>query len=272
VKTEATLNSPGQRAKPGAKRRFLWVIGVGALIGLFVSCSSLQRAVIAPPTIPGATFVGNGQCELCHEDTVKEFAFSPHARLHVPGMDDGSSGCEACHGPGSKHVDEGGGKGVFIVNAGKHPEACLNCHLEKQAEFSMPFRHPVMEGKMSCSSCHDPHGGDIMKPAGQALARVNDTCMSCHREQSATHVFEHEALREGCVTCHAVHGSTNKKMLVENNNNLCLKCHAQLQTADGTIEIGDSGGHSSRTNVGTCWSSGCHDAVHGSNMNSHLRY
>jgi hypothetical protein len=51
---------------------------------------------------------------------------------------------------------------------------------------------------------------------------------------------------------------------------LCLKCHAQL-AAPGTIVMGDFS-HTTRLMEGTCWSAGCHTAVHGSDINPHLRY
>ena len=50
---------------------------------------------------------------------------------------------------------------------------------------------------MNCIQCHDPHGMDIMKPAGGlALSRGNETCAQCHREEARPMVFEHPALRE----------------------------------------------------------------------------
>jgi DmsE family decaheme c-type cytochrome len=158
-----------------------------------------------------------------------------------------------------------------IVNPGKSPQACYRCHFDKEAEFSLPYRHPLGEGKVTCASCHDPHGADSAKSPALAMARVNDTCRECHREQTLPRAFEHEAMREGCTTCHAVHGSINPKLLTENDSNLCLKCHAQRQAAGG-VWIGTSN-HSGRFAVSSsCWTAGCHTAVHGSNINSHLRY
>jgi predicted CXXCH cytochrome family protein len=115
---------------------------------------------------------------------------------------------------------------------------------------------------------------DIMKPQrGLALARLNETCAPCHREQSRPVVFEHEALREGCTVCHNPHGSINAKMLVERDANLCLKCHAQIAGPDAGNElfIGKVP-HSSYLRRGTCWSAGCHTAVHGSNINAKMLY
>ena len=97
---------------------------------------------------------------------------------------------------------------------------------------------------MNCVQCHDPHGGDIFKPAGGlAMARQNESCAQCHRDQTRPFVFEHPAMREGCATCHNPHGSINHKMLVESDPNLCLRCHAQVQGASrsaGQIYIGNT--------------------------------
>lgn len=250
------------------------LIVVTSVAIVFISCATIQRVVAPPPEIPGAKYVGMDTCALCHEKHVKDFKLAPHARLSLPGEGErveGQQGCEMCHGAGSLHVDAGTAK--FIINPRKDPEGCFRCHLEKSAEFSLPFHHPVKEGKLSCTACHDPHGADIHKSKGLFLTRVNDTCASCHREQSRPHVFEHEALREGCTTCHNVHGSINAKMLTERDNNLCLKCHAQvaLPNTSGITFIGKFD-HTPFLRQGTCFSAGCHDAVHGSDVNSHLRY
>jgi hypothetical protein len=60
-------------------------------------------------------------------------------------------------------------------------------------------------------------------------------------------------------------------MLTERNATLCIKCHFDSQTEkDGSF--GPSGGHLTRLKQGTCWSAGCHEAVHGSNTNVELRF
>lgn len=240
---------------------------------LIVSCATIDMKYVIPPTIPGAEFVGMDGCADCHEKEAKNFARAKHARIHVKdGELAGLSGCESCHGPGSKHVDaDDKDKKATIVNPGKSSSECFRCHFDKEAEFNLPHRHPVVEGKMTCSDCHDPHGPDSKKPAGLAITRVNDACAECHREQARPHIYQHEALRDGCTVCHDVHGSINKKMLVQNDANLCLQCHAQVPTASGKIQIGGRD-HTSFLSRGTCWSAGCHTGLHGSNIDSHLRY
>lgn len=255
----------------------LWVLSALSFVAFLVSsCSTVEQSVIEFPLVEGATFVGNQSCSECHTNYTRVFALSPHARFHSGRTESGDiTGCESCHGPGSKHVAAGGGRGNFIVNPGKDPTACFQCHLETHAEFHLPQHHPLLEGKMNCTQCHDPHGMDIMKPAGGlAMARVNESCSQCHREQSKPVIFEHEALREGCTTCHSPHGSINKKMLVQQDANLCLRCHSQNQgvfAGTGKIYIG-ARDHTEFLKRGTCWTSGCHTAVHGSNVDVQLKY
>lgn len=252
------------------------LVGIGLAGVLVSSCSSIDTPGVAPLEIEGATYTGNQACYDCHTNICRVFPVSPHGRIHQTGLKmAGQSGCESCHGPGSLHIAAGGGRGKFIINPGNDPSACFRCHLEVHAQLDLPQHHPVLEGKMNCVQCHDPHGRDIMKPkGGLAMARLNQSCSQCHRAQVRPFVFEHPALREGCLVCHAPHGSINAKMLVEADPNLCLKCHAQEQgigVKPGEIFIGKVP-HAAFLHQGTCWSAGCHAAVHGSNMDRVLRY
>jgi len=261
--------------------RLHWVLlaVLGAVVTLgVVSCANLgNESVVIPPQIPGATYVGSEACEQCHEDTYKGFSSASHYHLKAPGDNAKNIGCESCHGPGSKHVDSGGATGT-IVNPRKSPETCFQCHLDKKAQFNLPSHHPVLEGKISCGDCHDPHKGSVIKGGGTELMSQNEVCAKCHIQQFGPFVFEHEALREGCTTCHNPHGSVNARMLVARNQTLCLRCHYQQQTSNGSIVIGSfvhvqaGAGGRNFFREGTCWSAGCHEAVHGSQTSSTLRY
>lgn len=244
-----------------------------AFIGAAITSCATGRTTLVPLQIEGARFAGNHACKDCHADQFKAFDSSPHARVHfdheqVPG----GTSCESCHGPGSRHVEAPRDRANLIINPGKRPDACFTCHLEQSAQFRLPSHHPVLEARMNCVDCHDPHGTVIFKPAGGLdLARLHEPCLHCHREQGHVFVFEHEALRDGCVQCHHPHGSVNRMLLTERDVNLCLKCHAQMQADPGEIIIGKTD-HTSFLSQGTCWSAGCHTAVHGSNFNPKLLY
>jgi predicted CXXCH cytochrome family protein len=260
-----------------------------------LSCSTTSRTILAPPSIPGAEFVGSEECATCHEQIVRDFRTATHARLQTKKVivsktgakgsetpkETTDMGCESCHGPGSLHVKAGGGAGT-IINPRKSPETCFQCHLEVRAAFALPHHHPVLEGKMSCADCHEVHKGIAIKGAptniqqklkagGFAFLSKNETCFECHTQQRGPFVYEHEALRQGCTVCHSPHGSVNQRLLNERNATLCLKCHFQEQKIPGHIFIGDVD-HSNFLQQGTCWSAGCHEEPHGSNVTPLLRY
>ncbi|MFI5356122.1 MAG: cytochrome c3 family protein [Opitutales bacterium] len=255
----------------------LFVFGGAAVWGLFlISCVVANRTIVAPPGIAGAHYIGDKQCAQCHADKTDHFATATHAKLALGGPKVGSTGCEACHGPGSAHDQAGGGRGT-IVNPGRSPEACFACHLDKRGEMSLPHTHPVLAGKVSCVDCHDVHAGKAIRSSGAALADSTEVCLRCHTQQAGPFTYPHGAIREeGCTACHNPHGTVNDKMLVARDANLCLRCH--LATLDAGINIGgykSGGAHGnalgSRLSEGTCWSAGCHEDVHGSNINASLR-
>ena len=56
---------------------------------------------------------------------------------------------------------------------------------------------------MSCVDCHEPHGANIhQRTTGLGVQQRDAVCVRCHSEQAGPHVFEHEALRDGCMACH----------------------------------------------------------------------
>jgi predicted CXXCH cytochrome family protein len=264
-----------------------WVLipAISAWSLFFVACMTAQRTLVAPPQIAGAKFVGSKQCAQCHDELVAKFGSATHAKLSADtGLPDGT-GCEACHGAGSKHVNAGGGAGT-IINPKKSPETCFQCHLDKRGQFSLPNSHPVMSGKISCGDCHDPHEGNAIKGSGADMEAQNETCTRCHTAQKGPFVFEHGAMKEGCTICHNPHGTINAKMLVARDANLCLRCHLERpgvpnageinanairSAVVGGVKVASSENHNARLMQGTCWNAGCHEEVHGSNDQYHFR-
>jgi predicted CXXCH cytochrome family protein len=265
-----TLCAASARWIHAERAKLLILAALGASAGLlFISCGMAPVEMNIPMGVLGAEFVGSEACADCHDTVARDFKTADHARLQAKGPNAVNVGCESCHGPGSKHVEAGGGRGT-IINPDRSPETCYQCHLEIKAKFSLPYRHPVPEGKITCTNCHDPHKGGAIKNGGTARG-MNETCYECHNAQRGPFVFGHEATREGCVTCHEPHGSVNAKQLVARDATLCMKCHYQGQQTPGGLNISE-GTHNTRVRGGTCWSGGCHEAVHGSQVNAHLRY
>lgn len=238
----------------------------------FGACQSVDRTVVAVPGIAGADFVGSEECTLCHDGIGREFASTVHARLMVDGETGFELGCEACHGPGSLHAMEGEGRHL-IHNPGRNPSTCLQCHMDVQGQFALPHGHPVAEGKVACIDCHDPHGDAAAELLAEGIRQPESaSCATCHPAQSGPFVFEHEALREGCTACHQPHGSVNDKMLKVRNANLCLQCHFVESTQSALMIGGVDHAGFGYIQQGTCWTAGCHEAVHGSHVNSSLRF
>ncbi|HWH71949.1 MAG TPA: cytochrome c3 family protein [Candidatus Sulfotelmatobacter sp.] len=276
------------RLSAGWKRGLMLTAVTAALVLAAISCQTPSRSVVALPNVPGAKYIGSKECEQCHEQLYRDFATADHARLIAPGPNALSAGCESCHGPCSLHSDSGGEtKPPFSFTAGRAKTSsygaalpvaparsvetlCYQCHNNVRGQFSLPSHHPVPEGKLSCTGCHPPHKGSSFVGGGTSLLSENESCLRCHSAQRGPYVFEHEATREGCTTCHTPHGSVNTKLLTVRDSNLCLKCHFQ-QVRGGALLIGGSD-HTIRVRQGTCWTAGCHEAVHGSRVSSSLRF
>jgi len=263
-------------------------VGAMMVIQAVISCRTVNRPMVVLPDVPGAKYIGSKECEQCHEDLYRGFQTADHARLIAEGPTAIEAGCESCHGPCSLHSDSGGEiKPPYSFTSGRPRSSnrgarlatdparatetvCFQCHADVRGQFNLPSHHPVPEGRMTCTECHSPHQGSIYRGGGTSLLSENENCFRCHPAQRGPFVFEHEAVREGCTACHSVHGSVNAKLLTVRDANLCFKCHFQ-RVSGGSILIGGSD-HTLRVRQGTCWTAGCHEAVHGSRVDSSLRF
>lgn len=99
---------------------------------------------------------------------------------------------------------------------------CYQCHRDIKAKMLRASHHPVREGKMHCSHCHNPHGTVTkhnLKEDG------NQLCYLCHGDKRGPFLNEHPPVEENCSICHEVHGSRHMKLLKEKNPTLCQDCH-----------------------------------------------
>jgi predicted CXXCH cytochrome family protein len=274
-----------------------WLRGLAVVVAfslgslLVLSCRTVNRATVMLPNVPGLTYIGSKECETCHQEIYQNFKTADHALLTLGGPNALNAGCESCHGPSSAHSESGGeikppnsftagrpAANTYGANLTTPPfratdTVCYQCHADVRGQFNLPSHHPVPEGRMSCMACHSPHKGFAHVGGSTALRSQDATCLQCHPNQRGPYVFEHEAMHEGCTSCHGAHGTVNAKMLTVRDANLCLKCHFQ-KVQGGNIVIGGAihSGAINRLSQGTCWTAGCHEAVHGSRVNSSLRF
>ncbi len=166
-------------------------------------------------------YVGMSTCLGCHEDTGKRFKLTSHYANVVDSEEGLGGGCESCHGPGSVHADSANKRDIIRNSS----EQCFNCHMAKKAQFQLQHHHPVLEGRMSCSDCHNLHGSEIETLSVVALQKSDQACFKCHKELKGPFVFEHDPMRDGCQTCHNPHGTVYDKLLIADQTSLCLRCH-----------------------------------------------
>jgi len=166
--------------------------------------------------------------------------------------------CTNCH---SMHdVKANKGDSPLLAKAGQAAETCYQCHADKKAQIEKSAHMPIKEGKMDCTSCHDPHGSGADKL--MVKASVTDTCFQCHQDKRGPYLWEHPPVRENCLNCHNPHGSHNDKMLVTKAPALCQRCHVAGHPAS-FFDLVTLNKDSARLLDRGCVN--CHSRVHGSN-------
>lgn len=142
-------------------------------------------------------------------------------------------------------------------------EKCFACHPRTRAATFRASSHPLRFGEMTCTDCHNPHGGanDFLL----ARSTVNDTCYTCHAEKRGPFLWEHAPVSEDCTLCHNPHGSNHAALLKQRSPLLCQQCHSPgghpataytSETAENSFQ--------QRFLLGQSCTN-CHSQVHGSN-------
>jgi DmsE family decaheme c-type cytochrome len=184
-------------------------------------------------------------CMSCHQG---------RARMHWPGSthDRSEVGCASCHKVHAVH-DRMRDKLTQV-------DACLACHKELRPLINQPSRHPIREGLVACSDCHNPHGS-----GGRAMVirdSVNDTCYSCHMEKRGPFVRTHQPVQEDCSICHNPHGTTTPNLLKLRQPMLCQSCH---EPTSHRGNIASLTGTSTGANTLARGCANCHTNIHGTN-------
>jgi DmsE family decaheme c-type cytochrome len=214
-------------------------------------------------------------CLACHE-TTRNLAFwsgGQHNKHDVS--------CGDCH---SVHMERtaGNDKSLKASNPSVSPyvttvrqlqqETCNNCHRSIRAQINKPSHHPIVEGKVKCSDCHNPHGS--LAKAMIKNDSTNDLCLSCHTDKRGPFIHEHPPVEENCLICHTPHGSQHQRLLTQRAPQLCSDCHANGHTHGvysgiSSLPGGGNIGPQVRFVSNSCIN--CHRQVHGSNAPSAIR-
>lgn len=169
----------------------------------------------------------------------------------------GEVNCTSCHSVMKKVSDKA------LLAKPTETATCYTCHTNVRGEMQRTSHHPVREGKMTCSDCHNTHGS-----TGKALlktATVNETCFKCHQEKRGPFLYEHAPVRENCANCHNAHGSNNPDLLESKGSFGCLQCHSY----GGHINLPRYNRTSNPYGQGCV---NCHTTQHGSNSPSGAKF
>jgi len=189
--------------------------------------------------------VQNQACLTCHESG---------KRLLWQGSvhDTRDTSCTSCH---KVHTGED-----RVRDKLTQTEVCFTCHMEHRGQINRPSRHPIREGKVGCSDCHNVHG-----TAGPKLLvrdNVNDTCYQCHMEKRGPFVRTHQPVQEDCSICHNPHGTTTPYLLKQRPPFLCQECH---EPSSHRGNVGSLTGTSTGANTLARGCLNCHTNIHGTN-------
>ncbi len=194
----------------------------------------------------------SAKCLSCHEEA-RDMAFWDLAKHKTVGVS-----CDNCH-----TVHSGTQKNLKATQ----PDLCNICHRPIRAQENKQSHHPIREGKMKCTDCHDHHGG--FGPKMVKADSMNELCYKCHADKRGPYMWQHPPVEENCLTCHTPHGSNISKLLVSRVPLLCQACHDYTRHP-GTIytkfETFQGASISNKMFARACLN--CHSSIHGSNAPS----
>lgn len=195
-------------------------------------------------------------CLFCHAGRMSA-AQPDAARYAQPPFQETAIGCERCHGPGRRHVDDqisgagSGGRGPAIVNparlsADRRESVCNQCHLH--GEIRIPrhgmriadFRAGQRLDQVLCVLVqkNPPTREGALRAVSQVeqmrastcydKSRGDLGCISCHDPHAVPDPAEREMFfRRKCLNCHADHGCSlpEGERLAQSANDSCIACH-----------------------------------------------
>jgi predicted CXXCH cytochrome family protein len=165
----------------------------------------------------------NARCAECHA-TGFEKNYDAQSRTYSSRQAEIGVGCEACHGPGSAHIDWTKGQGVagglsdrgFSMSWGKGQteaeiQQCAGCHSRREAHGN--------GNPLPGTPYHDAYNLAVLRPGsyhpdGQILDEVYVYGSFLQSKMYARGV--------GCMNCHEPHSA----QLKAEGNGICTQCHS----------------------------------------------
>ena len=168
----------------------------------------------------------NGMCAECHSTNLKK-NYDPETNTFATTWSDINVGCEACHGPGSKHVawaetPEMGRPRVenfdlAVKTSGLDSrelvELCAPCHARRAALGDYTHSEPDLLDSLLPSLLNE----GLYYPDGQILEEVY-----VYGSFTQSKMYHREV---DCNDCHDAHSLK----LLKKGNDLCLQCHRRAE-------------------------------------------
>ena len=212
------------------KTLFVSLVKVSGLMLLAGLTGMLFSAAAAVPPPPETGPVGNETCLACHDEVGAAFPQTPHGVYFSKNVELLDNSCEACHGSGAVHVEEGDPEA--IINPAKHDqfggrELCLTCH-KGHLFGEWAFTSHNAAG-VSCADCHTIHGSFSQS----SKKETPQLCYDCHSDVRAAMLMpSHHPIAEGklqCRDCHGIHGGQAALTQDFSGRELCFTCHADKE-------------------------------------------
>lgn len=192
-------------------------------------------------------------CAECHEDAVKKFEATPHAKLPKEGARKGPT-CATCHAP---HAVISAKDEKSTVHKKNLPQTCGQCHDGQNADGAQRIAKTVADYRKSvhgvevlekgnykapgCTDCHPVHEMRLMVDPKSTTFKPNvpKLCGTCHADIAKTYAasIHGTALAAGkmdspaCNDCHTEHGiqkpdAANSTVFATHVSQTCAGCHA----------------------------------------------
>lgn len=197
--------------------------------------------------------VAESKCNGCHTTGFK-FAKNDKGvwKGHEHGKGEIGIGCESCHGPGARHVEEAqtaktAGKTLragetAIVNpltdltAEQATQVCAQCHgrgtHKEQTDLAFPTGFLPGDTDLTSRYRFWSHSGTNVKRESDYFWRNDWASRNRQQWQDFTKSAHYYKAGMSCITCHTFHGKAEYAQLREKPQAMCENCHK----ADGVAK------------------------------------